>query len=396
MVFRIKKEIPPPMENVWLTDNVIKVHCELSTFCNAACPSCPRYFPGTHVVRAGLVLSQILISDFKTWFDVSFIKKVNEWKFCGTHGDPMMAKDVIEIVEHIYSINPNSTIIFNTNGGIRKEKDWAKLGRISSTHNLKITFSIDGLEDTNHLYRRNVSWPTLINNVKAFIDAGGYAEWDFLIFKHNEHQINEAILLSKTLGFKEFHKKRAVGFENDNQLTDIPTFNKEGNYDYSIYPPTDPDNRIYKEDLSLLVERKKHNLTEHFKLNSNRIIDEYNQKIINFVDKEDSHNIKINCISKLKEKYSEIYVNVEGIVFPCCFIGTTVDAFDGSPAGLQLKQRLSKYGIDNFDLKKHSIIDILKNNHLNTLVANTWNTPQCLNFCKQTCGNIPLTEQIYK
>jgi hypothetical protein len=110
---------------------------------------------------------------------------------------------------------------------------------------------------------------------------------------------------------------------------------------------------------------------------------------------EPSGKIKINCNSK-KNKNSEIYVNVEGTVFPCCFIGNSIDAFDSQPHALQLKTRLRTYGMDNFDLNKKSISTILKENHLNLFAASDWETPQCLEFCKKTCGNSTIINRIYK
>jgi hypothetical protein len=59
----------------WTKNNVIQVHCELSTFCNAACPKCPRYIEGTKVLRPGLELEQITLEKFKKYFDVDFIKQ---------------------------------------------------------------------------------------------------------------------------------------------------------------------------------------------------------------------------------------------------------------------------------------------------------------------------------
>ena len=56
----------------------------------------------------------------------------------------------------------------------------------------KVIFAIDGLEDTNHLYRVNTNFNKIMENAKAFINAGGIARWDFIAFAHNEHQIEEA------------------------------------------------------------------------------------------------------------------------------------------------------------------------------------------------------------
>lgn len=379
---------------VWLPDNVSMVHCELSTFCNAACPSCPRFFSGTHVVRSGVTLAQVTIDQFKNWFEPEFIENVREWKFCGTHGDPMMAKDVVKIIRYIFDINPQTNITVNTNGGIRNEQDWQTLGKISSNHKLKIEFSVDGLEDTNHLYRRNVDWTKLMSNAQSYINAGGCAHWEFLTFRHNEHQIEEAKALSKELGFKMFLQKRAVGFEHNGELTDMPVFNTDGEYDYSILPPLNSEYRMSKISLEKIIDRRRDNLTNYYKENINSGNDKFEEIVSNFKDTIKSDNVVINCNSK-KGKKSEIYINVNGIVFPCCFIGTSIDAFDSQPNALQLKTRLREYGVDNFDLNKKSITKILNENHLNQFASNDWDTPKCLEFCKKTCGNSQIMKDIY-
>ena len=52
-----------------------------------------------------------------------------------------------------------------------------------------------------------------MTNVKSFIQAGGEAHWEFLVFKHNEHQVEEARNLAREMGFKEFYlKKRRRAF----------------------------------------------------------------------------------------------------------------------------------------------------------------------------------------
>ena len=54
----------------------------------------------------------------------------------------------------------------------------------------RVVFAIDGLQDTLGTYRRNVSFDKVIANASAFIAAGGRAEWDFLVFEHNELNAN--------------------------------------------------------------------------------------------------------------------------------------------------------------------------------------------------------------
>ena len=70
-----------------------------------------------------------------------------------------------------------------------------------------MVFSIDGLEDTNHVYRVNVNWNQLIKNAQAYIATGATAHWDMLIYQHNEHQVEQCRQLAKDLGFKWFRAK---------------------------------------------------------------------------------------------------------------------------------------------------------------------------------------------
>ena len=68
-------------------------------------------------------------------------------------------------------------------------------------------FSIDGLEDTNHIYRVGVQFKKIMENAKAYIDTGASAHWDMLVFDHNKHQVDECRQLADTMGFTWFRSK---------------------------------------------------------------------------------------------------------------------------------------------------------------------------------------------
>jgi MoaA/NifB/PqqE/SkfB family radical SAM enzyme len=387
------------MNKLWNTQDVNMIHVELSTFCNANCPACPRYFPGSTVVRSGLETTSVSLQQFETWFDEDIVKQIKHWRFCGTHGDPMMAKDVIDIIEYIFSTNSSAEISINTNGGMRSIVDWEYLGKISYEHKLKMIFSIDGLKDTNHIYRRNVLWNSLIDNVTAFINSGGHAVWEFLKFRHNENQIDEAKELSKKLGFRQFVLKNPIGFDHLDGIKDMPVFDKNGDYDYSIFPPTLFNGTDSRE--SKIHYQSRDNLLKFWKSNTENIINKYKTSVNSFVDDIQVTKTEINCMSKSMacDKYgkgSEIYVNVKGIVYPCCFIGTSLDAFDTSIAALQLHSRINDIGRNKFNLNIISLKEILNSKQLNKFTENTWDTEQCLVFCKQTCGkSISLIDKLY-
>ena len=101
----------------------------------------------------------------------------------------------------------------NTNGGIGTTNWWSNLGTMLNRPEDYVIFSIDGLQDTNHLYRRNVIWDKVIENARAFISAGGQAHWEMLLFDYNEHQLAEVKSLAQSMGFKFFNTKVSRRFK---------------------------------------------------------------------------------------------------------------------------------------------------------------------------------------
>ena len=102
-----------------------------------------------------------------------------------------------------------------TNGGARKLDFWKNMGDISKRNkNAMMYFSIDGLADTNEIYRKKVNWDKLMANIEAYIGAGGMASWKWLIFKHNEHQVEEARELAKKMGFIQFEPMWATRYDD--------------------------------------------------------------------------------------------------------------------------------------------------------------------------------------
>ena len=162
-----------------------QIHVEASTFCNARCPLCPRNCSGYNV-KGVYPEVHLSVDRFK-----KCLEQLQGYKFVyfnGHLGDPMMNPKIVELTEQT---NCKTTI--TTNGSIGKEETWIKLAK----GKIGVNFSIDGLEDTNHLYRQDVNWNKLMNRVKWFIYAGGRAIWKFIIFRHNMHQVDEAKALSR-------------------------------------------------------------------------------------------------------------------------------------------------------------------------------------------------------
>lgn len=192
--------------------NVKVLHLESTSVCNAACPQCARFLSNGQTIDPRITLKDITLETIKEKLPISFVKQLDKMFMCGNFGDPAAAKDTLEIFRWFREINPNITLGMNTNGSLKTKKFWEELGQILNRETDYCVFSIDGLEDTNHIYRRNTVWSKIIENVTAFIAAGGRAHWDMLIFKHNEHQVKRAQQLAEDLGFVVFRSKVSKRF----------------------------------------------------------------------------------------------------------------------------------------------------------------------------------------
>lgn len=394
----------------WDSSVVTHLHIELSNFCNAACPFCPRHVEQSSIVRPDLEMDSITIKKFKEWFPPNFLQKIERILFCGTHGDPMMCKDILEITEYIQEHSPDCTLIYHTNGGMRKPEFWQTLGKmVKKKHSSHVIFSVDGLEDTNHLYRRNVKWQPLQENIKAFINAGGRALWEFLIFKHNEHQLEEAEKLSKKLGFEDIYFKRALGFEDQNGgVVKKGVYNKEGDLEYTLSPPSNDQfvNTSNIEERQTHIPLKK----DYGYINNNYA--GYNEaienKLKNFNEAEipkfnryinDYEEHEITCKSCAGNNRSEIYISCNGIVFPCCYVGTRVDSSIDLYEDTQLRNAIRSFGKEKFNLNYTDINEIINEGYLDKVYSESWKkqkfTQGKLAYCAMTCGKNSQIDKIY-
>ena len=140
-------------------DQIRAIHLEITSKCQARCPMCPRRINGG-LLNPFIDLTEITLEQFKDWFSVNFIKQLNHLSMCGNLGDPIIAKDTLEIFKHLRTNNAEMTLVMHTNGSARTPEWFEELALLQ----VKIIFGIDGLEDTHHLYRIDTDWKKIINN----------------------------------------------------------------------------------------------------------------------------------------------------------------------------------------------------------------------------------------
>tara|TARA_A100001011_G_scaffold11539_2_gene12636 strand:- start:3197 stop:4315 length:1119 start_codon:yes stop_codon:yes gene_type:complete len=279
------------MFNILTLDQVRKIEVEATTYCNAGCPHCSRHISNTSKIDPDMQMNQItpeLIYKLKDDFGEQ-TKKMQIW-YVGNLGDALMHKNIDDILE--FSSDNFKYVEMETNGGARTKEFWKRLGSISNKNkNLMMYFSIDGLEDTNEIYRKKVNWNKLIQNIEAYMSTGGIATWKWLTFQHNEHQLEEAKVLAKKLGFVQFEPMLATRYDKKTYEASPKTLSKKmqvvSNYD-----------QLKTSEIQLAS-----NVSEKI---------EKRLKKINF----DTDVPKIDC-KYIKQK--RMYLNAQGRIWPCCW-----------------------------------------------------------------------------
>jgi len=214
--------------------DIIELVVEPSSYCNSKCPHCPRFTEDGHL-HPDLPLGHLTLNMLKG-LDVAKLINLQIVTFEGDKGDPVMNPALLDLIA-LFPADVRINIA--TNGGIRSQYWWRQLAQIP---NVVVNFSIDGLADTNHLYRVDVDYSKVMRNAQAFIEAGGTANWRCLIFQHNQHQIDSINQLSCKLGFSsvQFRMPHLVRFQGLN----VWPVKVNGNYLHDLMPTTLSDAEV--------------------------------------------------------------------------------------------------------------------------------------------------------
>ena len=315
--------------------DIKSLHLELSKRCLLACTKCPRTRN-----KGQYVIDDLDINHAITSISIMNPAIVN---LCGNYGDPLYYPKLLELTQWMHK--NNYAFELHTNGSGKKLSWWEEY--YNSYENIKygkrhkqsvVIFGIDGLSDTHSRYRINTNWYKIIENAKAFINAGGNARWDMLVFDHNKHQVDECEQLSKDLGFRSFSKKNSSRF-------------KDGKY--------------------------------HVLNDSGRTIDilyptEKSKSFISKIEEATSDtNVNINCKSV---NNSSLYISATGNVSPCCWLDV-----EWIPAVVDNRIQYMDIINDVPNLYKQSLEEIFDSGYFDK-IASTWNTKDCLKECSKQCG----------
>jgi MoaA/NifB/PqqE/SkfB family radical SAM enzyme len=301
-------------------------------------------------------------------FPPNVVAHLRGFLFCGNYGDPMVAHDLLPILVYLRSHNPSVQLKMNTNGSGRTPAFWRELAGLLTS----CTFSIDGLADTNAVYRRGTDWVKIIKNVESYIAAGGRAIWDFIVFRHNEHQVEEARALSQTLGFRKFTIKKTSRFQQRGRLAEsLPVLESEGVVAYRLEIPRRHE---YRNDAIVALDQ------------------------LAAAGQYDSYldTTEIDCKAVTEQ---QIYVNADGAVLPCCWLGAL---HNGVPRHRHEVWRLIQAqpdGLEAIDAKRRPLQTIVEGPLFQHDIPAAWKPGRAgyerLKICAKVCGRLDARSAMY-
>lgn len=297
---------------------------ESSAMCTAKCVHClrtelPTYFKPT-CLRPG-VLRDFFPRD-----------RVDGLDLCGNYGDPMVLPHD-DYLFGILDLFHHAEITINT---VAQCGDYDTWRRLAGYKNVEVRFALESLKQSSHeKNRKNTSILEALGNAACFIESGGNATWNMIVFKHNELEVEECLSWAERMGFKKFVARTSNRFFNYDTLTWEDS--RGGIEPSTLYPsPCVPD------------------------------VDDPRPPRCLFPD--------------------WVYVDAWGHVFPCCY---TASAFGcARPMGNEEMIRcVEKYGIDSLRLGPRTYDEIVQGPLFKEFLSTLDSLVQLR--CKACCGPNP-------
>lgn len=167
-----------------------------ANFCNLKCPFCP-----TGQMRGSRKKSVLSLENFKKIADElgPYLIHID---FCNW-GEPLLNPELPELIKYAKQYHVDTKVDTNLNHFSEKYAEDIILSGLD-----KIIVSIDGASpQTYSKYRVGGDFNTAINNLKLLIrkknelgKTNPYICWQFLVFRHNEHEIEQVKKLGEDLG----------------------------------------------------------------------------------------------------------------------------------------------------------------------------------------------------
>ena len=360
---------------MWKNNN-LKVMFDISTRCNAGCPQCHRTDRTNVSKKVSWLPDEVWsLEKFKKAVPPNMVRDMKTADFCGTWGDPITNNDLIGIVEYLVKENPKINVDVNTNGSLRNEDWWWRLGTAGG-RNLCVIFAVEGINQEMHEhYRQNTYLDKILNNMLVLSNTLADIKTQCLIWKHNENHLQEIEDLCIDHGSKS-HVLMVTDRFGDGEGEDKLEFVHKG--EKKVLQKTDwkVDNGL---DIVQTSRRRYRRRTKQLPGEPSKIV----KKL-----KAQQEKMDISCEWGALNK---VVINPDGQVWPCCFFCNPTyksqfvkgyDAkFKDNPVMKEYQKNKSTLNVFNNSLDK-----IINDKWYKKTLPDSWETNEPVNQCIRYCG----------
>ncbi len=313
------------MELKFLGNRVRSFNVELTNRCFLGCSACARHHL-PHMKKKNIDLPLEVIKKFFPLEHKEYFQGV-KLNICGSFGDCIYHPEFQEIIR--YLADYGFFIYFETNASHKDKNWWEETAKIMGHRNW-VNFSVDGLSDTNSIYRKGAKWSDIEAGMRACV-AHTNVRWKYIVFSHNEHQIEEAIDFARELGVHQ------IRFQKSHRFT--------GGADPLL--PKDPKWQSTQHQNKMILK----SLRERGEINGQTVV------------------IKPRCL-----RGKNLAITSDGNFYPC----PSVYSSFVSP-GNHIK-------FNGISLRENTVLDAL-NSPVFKQLQSTWDDPTCApEACSRTCG----------
>jgi MoaA/NifB/PqqE/SkfB family radical SAM enzyme len=159
------------------------INLDITYRCPLQCPFCDRQFY-KDAIKETRQYGEMSTEDFS-----KILNFFNKIVFSGQTSDPIYHTDFHKLLE-MFDISNCISLQVSTNG-TRKSVEWWKKSYDMSKR-VEWIFGLDGVDqETAEIYRKNTRFDEVFNAMLLGKEMGVNVTWQFIPFKHNEHQLDE-------------------------------------------------------------------------------------------------------------------------------------------------------------------------------------------------------------
>jgi MoaA/NifB/PqqE/SkfB family radical SAM enzyme len=348
-------------------------HVEPSAICALKCPRCPRTeHPDTPWLNHSMSLEF-----FQRFMPPERLRtQVKRLTMCGDVGDPIYCKDYLKIYRYVKETNPDVHVFTITNGSGKDIKWWKEFAAIANARDT-INFSVDGYDQaSNNLYRINSRWDSIISGMTTLRENNSdiFMNWAMIVFRFNQSRIDHIEQMARSLKFDGLQITKSTKFGS-----------KYGDAYQGDHDVLEPDAQWISS--THRYERETRNLSGRIQDTQDYINHNHQRwKIIS----EKYQSAPIIPLCEIGNR--GIYVNAEGVVFPCSWVSFPYDSLSDGKKTIRWADSFFARYRNEMNLHHRSLDEILRD-PLWSKCSKGWQDPgKTWVECSQKCQRELVTE----